>query len=143
MSVLFARLEAHGVRVCEQGVCRRIPAIWALAELLRRNDGSSEGVARTGVLGGGSGQVNVVILYIFVRLGLPGPRKARPARASPPRPRARQSRLSRTTHAYALAKGVNTGRKGVDDGCGEGHMSLLTQTLSAAHIMCHKGLNLR
>ena len=111
-----------------------------LQDLLRRNDGSSEGVARTGVLGGGTGQANVVILCIFVRLGLPGPRKARPARASPPRPRARQSRLSRTTHAYALAKGVITGRKGVDDGCGEGHMSLLTQTLSAAHISCHKGL---
>jgi len=111
-----------------------------LQELLRGNDGSSEGVARTGVLGGGTGQVNVVILCIFVRLGLPGPRKARLAHASPPRPRARQSRLSRTTHAYALAKGVNTGRKGVDDGCGEGHMSLSGQTLSAAHISCHKGL---
>ena len=62
-----------------------------LQELLRRNDGSSEGVARIEVLGGGSGQINAVILYIFVRLGLPGPREARPARASPPRPRARHS----------------------------------------------------
>ena len=31
VSVLFARLRAHRVRACEQGACRRIPAIWALA----------------------------------------------------------------------------------------------------------------
>ena len=114
-----------------------------LQELLRGNDGSSEGVARTGVLGGGTGQVNVVILCIFVRLGLPGPRKARPARASPPRPRARQSRSSRTTHAYALANGVNTGRKGVDDGCGEGHMVLSGQASTAGHGLERSGVLVR
>jgi hypothetical protein len=104
-----------------------------LQELLRRNDDSSEGVARTGVLGGGSGQVNVVILYIFVRLGLPGPRKARPARASPPRPRARQSCSPHTSHAYAPDKGAKAGEKGVLDDCGEGHMALSGQPFTAGH----------
>ena len=43
-----------------------------LQELLRRNDGSSESVARTGVLEGGTGQDNVVVLYVPLRLRLLG-----------------------------------------------------------------------
>ena len=53
-----------------------------LQELLRRNNGSSEGVTRMGVLTGGTGLENVVSVYTFVRLRLLGLRKARPARAS-------------------------------------------------------------
>jgi hypothetical protein len=53
-----------------------------LHELLRRNNGSSEGVTRMGVLKGGTGLENVVSLYTFVRLRLLGSRKARPAHAS-------------------------------------------------------------
>jgi hypothetical protein len=52
-----------------------------LQQLLRRSYGSSEGAVRTGVLGDSIGQGNAVVLYSFVRLGLIGPRKARPARA--------------------------------------------------------------
>lgn len=53
-----------------------------LQELLRRNNGSSEGVARMGVLEGCTGQDNVVFLYTFVSLCLLGPRKPRSACAS-------------------------------------------------------------
>ena len=48
--VWFAPLEAHRVRVCEQGFRRWIRRSGRLQELLRRSYGSSEGVARTGVL---------------------------------------------------------------------------------------------
>ena len=131
MLVWFAPLEAHRVRVCAQDFAGGLRRSGCLQELLRRNDGSPEGVARTVVLSGGSGQVNVVILYIFVRLGLPGPRKARPARASPPRPRARESCSPHTSHAYAPDKGAKAGEKGVDDDCGEGHMTLSEHAVTA------------
>ena len=133
MPVWFAPLEAHRVRVCAQDFAGGSRRSGRLQELLRRNDGSSEGVARTGVLSGGSGQDNVVILYIFVRLCLPGLRKARPARASPPRPRARQSCSPHTSHAYAPDKGAKAGEKGVQDDCGEGHKALSGQAFTEGH----------
>ena len=106
-----------------------------LQEPLRRSDGSSEGVTHTGVLGGGNGQDNVVGLYNFVRLCLLGSRKARPACASPRRPCARWSCRSRTTPADALANRVKAGEKGVQDDCGEGHMALLGQAITAALVL--------
>ena len=48
--VWFAPLEAHRVRVCEQGLRRWIRRSGRLEELLRRSYGSSEGVVRTEVL---------------------------------------------------------------------------------------------
>ena len=74
-----------------------------------------------------------MVLYSFVHLRLLGPRKARPARASPPRPRARQSRSPHTTHAYAHAKGAKAGEKGVQDDCDEGHKALSGQAVTAGH----------
>ena len=53
--MLFAPLEAHRVRVCEQGFRWRIRRSERLQELLRRSYGSSEGVARTVVLRDGTG----------------------------------------------------------------------------------------
>ena len=50
VSMLFAPLEAHRVRVCEQGLRRWIRRSGRLQELLRRSYGSSEGAERTGVL---------------------------------------------------------------------------------------------
>ena len=140
VSMLFAPLEAHRVRVCEQGFRRQILAAGLLQELLRRNDGSSEGVAWTAVLHGSGGQANAVILYIFAHTRLLGPRKARPARASPPRPRARKSRSSRTTLAHAHAKGATTGEKGVQDDCGEGHKALSGQASTAGHGLERSGV---
>ena len=105
-----------------------------LQEMLRRNDGSSESVARTGVLMDSTGQENVVVLYISLHLRLLGPRKTRPARASPPRPRARESCSSHTTLAYAHTKGPNTGGKGGYDDCGEGHMAISGQPSKQATV---------
>ena len=121
------------MRVCEQGFRRRIRRSGRLQELLRRSYGSSEGVARTVVLSDGTGQDNVVVLYIVTHTRLLGPRKARPACASPPRSRARQSCSSHTTHAYAHAKGAKAGEKGVQDDCGEGHKALSGQAVTAGH----------
>ena len=90
-------------------------------------------VVWTGVLMDSSSQKNAVVLYSFVLIRLLGPRKARPARASPPRPRARQSRSPHTTHAYAHAKGAKAGEKGVQDDCGEGHKALSGQAVTAGH----------
>ena len=114
-----------------------------LRELLRRKDGSSEGVAWTAVLNGSSGLANAVILYIFAHTRLLGPRKARPPRASPPRPRARKSRSSRTTLAHAHAKGATTGEKGVQDDCGEGHKALSGQASTAGHGLERSGVLVR
>ena len=133
MPVWFAPLEAHRVRVCEQGFRRRIRRSGRLQELLRRSYGSSEGVARTVVLSDGTGQDNVVVLYIVTHTRLLGPRKARPARASPPRPRARQSRSPHITLAHAHAKGAKAGEKDVHDDCGEGHKALSGQAVTAGH----------
>ena len=74
---------------------------------------------------------NAVSLCIFLRLQPAGPRKARPACASPRRPCARQSFASRFTHACTLTKGPETGGKGVQDGCGEGHKALSGQAFTA------------
>ena len=102
-----------------------------LQMLLRCSYGSSEREARTVVLSSSTGQENVVVLYIFVRLCLLDPRRARPACASPRRPCARQSFASRFAHACTLTKGPETGGKGVQDGCGEGHKALSGQAFTA------------
>jgi hypothetical protein len=62
---------------------------------------SSEGVARTVVLRDGIGQDNAVILYIFAHTRLLGPRKPRPACASPPRPEHRQRPTQPARHGDA------------------------------------------
>lgn len=131
--VWFAPLQAHRVRVCAQDFTGGFRRSGRLQELLRRNYGSSEGVARLGVPKDSTGQENAVILYSFVRLRLLGPRKARRARASPPRPRARESCSPHTTHAYAPHKGAKAGEKGVRYDCGEGHMALSGQPFTAGH----------
>ena len=133
VSVWFAPLCAHFVRVASRAFAGGFWRSGRLQELLRRNDGSSEGVAWTAVLHGSSGQANAVILYIFAHTRLLGPRKARPTHASPPRPRAHQSRSPHTTHAHAHAKGAKTGEKGVQDDCGEGHKALSGQAVTASH----------
>ena len=140
MSMLFAPLEAHRVRVCEQGFRRRIRRSGRLQELLRRSYGSSEGVARTVVLSDGTGQDNVVVLYIVTHTRLLGPRKARPARASPPCPRARKSCSPHITLAHAHAKGTKAGEKDVHDDCGEGHKALLGQAVTEGHGLERMGV---
>ena len=133
MPVWFAPLEAHRVRVCAQDFAGGSRRSGRLQELLRHNYGSFEGVAWTGVLRDGTSQDNVVVLYIFAHTRVLGPRKARPACASPPCPRARQSCSPHITLAHAHAKGAKAGEKDVHDDCGEGHKALLGQAVTEGH----------
>ena len=143
VSVWFAPLCAHFVRVASRAFAGGFRRSGRLQELLRRNDGSSEGVAWTAVLHGSGGQANAVILYIFAHTRLLVPRKVRPVRASPPRPRARQSCSPHIALAHAHAKGAKANEMGVQDDCGEGHKALSGQASSAGHGLERSGVLIR
>ena len=139
----FVPPEAHRVRVYAQDFAGGFRRSGCLQELLRRNCCSSEGVARLGVLGDSTGQENAVVLYSFGHTHLLDPRKARPARASPPRPRARQSCSPHIALAHAHAKGAKANEMGVKDDCGEGHKALSGQASSAGHGLERSGVLIR